>query len=64
VLVLSERHLRQVLAEYARHYNGTVRIRACSRNPTAPAHPTVDISAKIEHGQVLGGATSEYRRAA
>jgi transposase InsO family protein len=33
VLVLGERHLREVLAEYARHYNGHRRIRACKQEP-------------------------------
>jgi putative transposase len=43
VLILGERHLHSVLAEYARHYNGHVRTRPCGRNHryASPATPSI-----------------------
>ena len=65
VLVLGERHLRQVLAEYARHYNGHRPHQGLQQEPPLrrPSE-AVDITARIERRQVLGGLISEYRRAA
>jgi putative transposase len=65
VLILGERHLRKVLAEYARHYNGHRPQQGLEQEPPLrqPGH-AVDITARIEHSQVLGGLISEYRRAA
>jgi putative transposase len=41
VLILRERHLREVLAEYARHYNGHWPHQGCSMNLrcASPATP-------------------------
>jgi putative transposase len=65
VLVLGERHLRKVLAEYARHYNGHRPHQGLQQEPPfrQPSH-VLDITARIEHREVLGGLISEYRRAA
>ncbi len=65
VLILGERHLRKVLAEYARHYNGHRPHQGLQQEPPQrqPSH-VVDITARIERRQVLGGLISEYRRAA
>ena len=66
VLVLGERHLRIVLAEYARHYNGHRPHQALQQKPPQrqPSR-TSDITARIERRQVVGGGLiSEYRRAA
>jgi putative transposase len=65
VLILGGRHLRSVLAEYARHYNGHRPHQALQQEPPRrePGH-AVDITARIERRQVLGGLISEYRRAA
>ena len=65
MLILGERHLRSVLAEYARHYNGHRPHQALRQKPPLrePGH-AVDITARIERRQVLGGLISEYRRAA
>jgi putative transposase len=54
-----------VLAEYARHYNGHRPHQALQQEPPRrkPGH-AVDITTRIERGQVLGGLISEYRRAA
>jgi putative transposase len=65
VLVLGERHLRKVLAGYARHYNGHRPHQALQQeSPQGWPSRAVDITARIERGQVLGGMISEYRRAA
>ena len=65
VLILGERHLRSVLAEYVRHYNGHRPHQGLQHEPPQrqPSHMT-DITARIERRQVLGGLISEYRRAA
>ena len=65
VLVLGERHLRQVLAEYARHYNGHRPHQGLQQeSPLRRPSEAVDITARMERRQVLGGLISEYRRAA
>ncbi len=65
VLILGERHLRNVLAEYARHYNCHRPHQGLQQKPPLrqPGH-AVDITARIERRQVLGGLISEYRRSA
>ncbi len=65
MLILSERHLRSVLAEYARHYNGHRPHQGLQQEPPLrePGH-AVDVTGRIERRQVLGGVISEYRRAA
>jgi putative transposase len=64
VLILGERHLREVLAEYARHYNEHCPHQGLQQEPPQrqPGH-AVDITARIERKQVIGGLISEYRRA-
>jgi transposase InsO family protein len=65
VLILGGRHLREVLAEYARHYNGHRPHQGRQQEPPLrqPGH-AVDITARIERRRVMGGLISEYRRAA
>jgi transposase InsO family protein len=65
ILILGERHLRKVLAEYVRHYNGHRPHQGLQQEPPLrqPGH-ILDTSARIEQRQVLGGLISEYRRAA
>lgn len=65
VLILGEQHLRHVLAGYARHYNGHRPHQSLQQEPpqSQPSN-AVDITARIERGQVLGGLISKYRRAA
>ena len=65
VLILGERHLRKILAEYAKHYNSHRPHQSRQQEP--PLHQpscVVDITARIEHRRVVGGLISEYRRAA
>jgi transposase InsO family protein len=65
VLILGERHLRSILAEYARHYNGHRPHQGLQQEPPQrQSSQTPDITARIERRQVLGGLISEYRRAA
>jgi putative transposase len=65
MLILGERHLRGVLTEYARHYNGHRPHQALQQAPPLRRPgPTVDFDARIERRQVLGGLVNEYRRAA
>jgi putative transposase len=65
VLILGERHLRKVLAGYARHYNGHRPHQGLQQEPP-PRQPgrAVDITARIERRRVVSGLISEYRRAA
>jgi putative transposase len=44
ILILSERHLRTVLAEYEAHYNGRRPHRSRQLRPPRPDHPTADLS--------------------
>jgi putative transposase len=41
VLILGERHLREVLAEYARHYNGHRLHQSLQQEPPSPATPAI-----------------------
>jgi putative transposase len=65
VLILGERHLREVLAEFASHYNGHRPHQALQQE--SPLHQpgrVADIATRIERRKVLNGLISEYRRAA
>ena len=65
VLILGERHLRRILAEYTRHYNGHRPHQALQQEPPQrQLSQAVDITARIERRQVLGGLINEYRRTA
>jgi len=64
VLIPGEWHLRKVLVEYVRHHNGHCPYQGLRQEPPQrQPGPAVDITARIERGQVLGGLISEYRRA-
>ena len=65
MLILGERHLRSVLAEYARHHNGRRPHRSRSLRPPRPDHPIADLSRqRIRRHAILGGLINEYERAA
>jgi putative transposase len=69
MLIVSERHLRGVLARYAAHYNHHRPHRARNLRPpdcdeNAPAAITGPATANMRRRRVLGGLINEYERAA
>ncbi|MGD0377900.1 MAG: integrase core domain-containing protein [Streptosporangiaceae bacterium] len=65
VLIFGERHLRLVLTEYARHYNGRRPHRSRELRPPWPEYPVAGLSKKrIKRRPVLGGLINDYERAA
>ena len=65
MLIFGEQHLRSVLAEYARHYNGRRPHRGRQLRPPRPDHPVADLSReRIKRRPVLGGLINEYERSA
>jgi putative transposase len=65
LLIYGERHLRRILAEYARHYNEHRPHQSLEQRPPLhePGQP-VDIADRIRRRQVVHGSINEYRRAA
>jgi hypothetical protein len=64
VLIFNQRHLRVLLAEYVRHYNGRRPHRGRDLRPPQPTHPVADLShERIVRRAVLGGLINEYERA-
>jgi putative transposase len=64
LLIHGERHLRRILAEYARHYNEHRPHQSRKQRP--PLHESgqlIDMTARIKRRQVVHGLISEYRRA-
>jgi transposase InsO family protein len=68
LLIVSERHLHQVLTGYLQHYNTARPHRALGQLPPAQAHsrpPQINLAKhQIRRKQVLGGLTHEYPIAA
>ena len=65
MLIFSERHLRIVMAQYARHCNGRRPHRALQLRPPRPGHPVADLSQEqIKLRPVLRGLLNEHERAA
>ena len=65
MLIFGERHLRSVLAEYARHYHERRPHRSRGLRPPRPGHPIAAPSRqRIKCQPVLGGLINEYERAA
>ena len=65
LLIYGERHLRRILAEYARHYNEHRPHQSREQRP--PLHEpgyTVDITGRIRRRQIVHGLINEYRIAA
>jgi putative transposase len=65
MLILNQRHLRAVLAEYVRHYNDRRPYRACGLRPPRLTRPVADSGCdRIKCRPVLDGLINEYERAA
>jgi putative transposase len=65
MLIFNEPHLRVVLTNYVRHYNGRRPHRARELHPPRPSHPVADLSQeRIKRRPLLGGLINEYERAA
>jgi putative transposase len=65
MLILGQRYLTTVLAEYIRHYNGHRPHRALDQQPPNPLRPDADCAAvKIQRCPILGGLINEYAQAA
>jgi putative transposase len=65
MLIFSQRHLRVVLTEYVRHYNGRRPHRARELRPPQPDHPVANLNhGRIKRHTVLGGLINEYERVA
>ena len=65
MLIFGERHLRTILAQYERHYNGRRPHRGRQLRPPRPDHPPADLSQeRVKRRPVLGGLINEYERAA
>ena len=65
MLIFGQRHLRGVLTNYIRHYNGRRPHRACDLHPPQPTHPVADLNQeRITRRPILGGLINEYERAA
>jgi putative transposase len=65
MLIVGERHLWAVMAEYESHYNGRRPHRSRQLRPPRPDHPVADLcQERIKRRPVLGGLISEYERAA
>jgi putative transposase len=65
MLIFGQRHLRTVLTEYVRHYNGRRPHRARDLRPPRSTHPAADLNHEgIKRRPILGGLINEYERAA
>ena len=65
ILIFGERHLRQVLAVYADHYNGRRPHRALRLQPPRSTSPVAEpLDGRIRRRSILGGLINEYEEAA
>jgi transposase InsO family protein len=65
VLIVGERHLARVLAEYVAHYNGHRPHRSLGQQPPNPSPHVVDLNAaRVQRRPILGGLINEYSQAA
>ncbi|HVQ99247.1 MAG TPA: integrase core domain-containing protein [Mycobacterium sp.] len=60
ILIFGQRHLRVVLTEYVRHYNGRRPHRARELRPPRPTHPVANLSyEQIKRRPILDGLINE-----
>ncbi len=65
MLILSQRHLRDALAEYVGRYNGRRPHRSRELRPPSPSYPVANLdSQRIRRQRLLGGLINEYERSA
>jgi putative transposase len=65
ILIIGERHLAAVLAEYTSHYNGHRPNRSLRQRPPNPPTRVVDLNAaRVQRRPILGGLINEYSQAA
>jgi transposase InsO family protein len=65
MLIFGQRHLRKLLADYARHHDTQRPHRGLQLRPPRPDPPTDDLKhRRVIHRPILGGLINEYRRAA
>lgn len=65
MLIVHERHLATVLAQYVHHYNQHRPHRALQQRPPNPSPRLVDLdTARVRQRPILGGLINEYSRAA
>jgi transposase InsO family protein len=65
MLIVNERHLATVLAEYTAHYNSHRPHRSLGQQPPAPAPHVVDLNAaRVHRRPILDGLINEYSQAA
>jgi putative transposase len=65
LLIHGEHHLRQILTEYAQHYNDHRPHQSREQRP--PLHEpgqAIDVTARVKRRQAVQGLISEYRRTA
>jgi len=64
ILIVGERHLRAILAQYAGHYNGRRPHRGRRLRPPGPIIRSRTSKERIQRRPILGGLINEYERAA
>ena len=65
MLIFGARHLRQVLAAYADHYNGRRPHRALRLRPPRPTSAAAEpVHGRVRRRPILGGLLNEYEAAA
>lgn len=65
MLILGERHLAAILAEYTTHYNSHRPHRSLGQQPPNPPSGVTDLTAaRIRRRPILGGLINEYSQAA
>jgi hypothetical protein len=65
MLIIGERHLAAILADYTDHYNRHRPHRSLGHRPPNPPPTIVDLNAaRVQRRSILGGLINEYSQAA